>query len=86
MTKNELIGKICEKCYFISTNSKCDVFFRYCPHVHSYEVEYHLHGWKQNQDSTQINFLTTINKINLKRTLKELDKLWVLIEENNLSN
>lgn len=72
----DLITEVFKKCYYISNNSKCDVFFRYSPHVNFYEVEYHLCGWVQNKDAIVINRSSDVNEVNLKITLKKLDNLW----------
>lgn len=85
--EEKLINEIFKKCYFISTNSECDVFFRYSPHVDCYDVDYHISGWKPLEDAIHINNSTEINYSNLKCTLKKLDKLWEELnkrmEENN---
>lgn len=73
MEKVDLLSKVVKKCYEISTNSKTDVFFSYTPHTNTYDVAWVLNGWiGQNDEYTYLN-----------KTLKELDKLWELIEENN---
>lgn len=81
MQKQELILKVLEKCYFISNNSECDVFFSYSPHVNFYEVCYHLEGWKQNESGVYINISTDVNVKNLTKTLQELDKLWKIVNK-----
>lgn len=86
MKKQELILKVLEKCYFISTHSKCDVFFRYAPHVNSYDVDYYFEGWDIAKENISIDICTKVNCENLMSTLKELEILWQSIEENNLSN
>lgn len=85
MKKVDLLAKVVKKCCEISTNSKTDVFFRYDPHVDTYDVEWVLNGWTgQNDEYTYLNTITHISMNNLENTLKELDKLWELIEESNL--
>lgn len=81
MQKQELILKVLEKCYFISNNSECDVFFSYSPHVNFYEVCYHLEGWKQYESGVYINISTDVNVKNLTKTLQELDKLWKIVNK-----
>lgn len=86
MYKADLIGKIVKKCYEISTKSKADVFFNYYPHCNTYEIKYHLEGWDYNSKGTYLTDDAIIDDIyNLEKTLKELDKLWESIEENNSS-
>ena len=77
----DLIASVFKKCYFISNNSECDVFFSYSPHVNFYEVCYHLDGWKQNESGVHINMSTDVNVKNLTETLQELDKLWKVVDK-----
>lgn len=90
MSEKDLICKIFEKCYFISTNSECDVFFDYAPHCKQYSIHYYLHGYTDELDYTYITrrnkteCYLDINIENLIYTLGELNELWQLIEESNL--
>lgn len=86
MTKAGLIKEVFKKCYFITTHSKCVVFFNYNAHVSGYDVYYYLNGWSRQSDSIWLDSSSYISYSNLKRTLEELDKLWELIVENNLNN
>ena len=75
----KLINEVFQKCYFISTHSKCDVFFRYAAHVHCYEVDYSLNGWDINDNPVPINTCTEVNPENLQDTLYQLEQLWKVI-------
>ena len=86
MRKSGLISEIFKKCYFITTHSKCDVFFSYSAHVDFYTVYYYLNGWTKHDEPVFLNNSSYIKITNLKNTMKELEKIWALIEENNLSN
>lgn len=86
MNKEDLILKVFKKCYEISNNSKTDVFFDYAPHCNFYGVRYYLEGANNTDDCNNINISDSITIKNLQKTLKELDKLWELIVENNLNN
>lgn len=71
----ELFGEVAKKCYIISTNSKAVVFFDYSAQVKSYTVTIHPNGWKRDEYGDEIAFLKDINTLNLKKTIKKLDKL-----------
>lgn len=89
MKKEDLLLKVFRKCYYISTHSKCDVFFDYSPHCNFYSVYYYKEGWGVSKNPFYLHRINgdvndTITIDNLTRTYQELNKLWELIEENNL--
>lgn len=79
MKKAGLIKEIFKKCYFITTHSKCDVFFHYSAHVGCYDVYYYLNGWDKKFDPVYLNISSMISYSNLKATIKELDKICTLL-------
>lgn len=84
----ELLELVFRKCLIITAKSKTDVWFNYSPHTNSITIDYVLTGYKHGEnefnDYKYIALSETISQVSLTRISKELDKLWVLIEENNL--
>ena len=76
--EKELLKIILEKCYEISNKAKADVFFDYTPHTSSYSILYCKNGWSKKCKSEYIDMLSEITEENMKKTLKELDKLEVM--------
>ena len=70
----ELLLRVLELAYKISNETIADVFFRYSPHVNSFDLEYHKAGWAKSEciciASTQ-----SITEENLENAIEELKRL-----------
>jgi hypothetical protein len=52
-----------------------DVFFSVSPHTQTFDVYYHLNGWKTGKHSTIISNCTSISKETIDFVISELEKL-----------
>lgn len=75
---NELLKKVLEKCYFISTHSKCDVFFEYSPHINCFTINYYEDGHNEKTYPIYLKdaFVEYCTIRNLSKALMNLDKLY----------
>lgn len=85
---NELLKRVLEKCYLISTHSKCDVFFEYSPHVNCFTIMYFKDGY--NKETQPIYFedvvLEHCTMGNLSQALINLDKLYEEVKKDNATD
>ncbi len=75
---SELLKKVLEKCYFISTHSKCDVFFEYSSHTNYFNIYYCKNGFNENAKLTSLKdaFVKYCTTKSLSKALINLDKLY----------
>ena len=70
-----LMAEVLGLCYEISVNSEADCFFRYSPHVDSFDVQIYEFGWEEGVKGEYYAFCADVNRDNL---LEVLDKLYAL--------
>ena len=70
-----LMAEVLGLCYEISVNSEADCFFKYSPHVDSFDVYVYEFGWEEGVKGEYYAFFADVNRDNL---LEVLDKLYAL--------
>lgn len=70
-----LMAEVLGMCYEISVNSDADCFFKYSPHVDSFDVKIYEFGWSKGAKGEHYAFCADVNRDNL---LEVLDKLYAL--------
>ena len=75
---NELLKKVLEKCYFISTHSLYNVIFEYLAYVNSFNIYYYKKLCDKEGAITYLEgaFLADCSTEDLSRALINLDKLY----------
>ncbi len=73
--EKELLLKILELSYEISTTTKADVFFYYSPHTNTFDLNYHKEGWQEDEIGIYIALNKAIDQENLQEAIKQLEKL-----------
>lgn len=71
----ELLLKILDLSYEISNTTNIDVFFKYYPHVNTFEVHYYQDRWSEGKVPKYIASSKRINKENLEKAIEQLEEL-----------
>ena len=70
-----LMAEVLGLCYEISTHSKADCFFEYCPHVDSFFVVVFEFGWEEGVKGEDYACCADVNRDNLLEVLYKLYSL-----------